>query len=351
MAGNVIPAAYPLPDPNAAQGGEAIKVALPAKLLAAANYLSSLARHGFEGIWNYSDDPCQRVAAFPAMPAIGSRGAHVACWPLAKYGNRTDLEVLAFGRYDGASGFVRFRSVKTGNTVTLALAAADGWTAVGALTVDCSAGDEYVEMYLAGDTADPVHIFTASGDFPTLSGALSAPTAATDPTPFDEDELAADEPWSSDASLALLENLGVYLGWISPVMTWSGIRNTSTGGAASYSLPEWDHAIPTPLHNGQLRDTMAWTIRTLSTNVSGADEAVVLTVGAEVAGLRGGVAVPGGAGQKVASGSIQPADVDGNGQDVRLFSGLDFPLAFLGVVGNRDITTAGLNSLALWGLG
>lgn len=345
---NTIPAVYPLPDPVDPQAGETIQQTFPAELLAAANYLSSLARFGFEGLWNVTDDICQRTAALPVMPAIGSRGAHVSIWPLAAYGVRTDLEVVAFGRRDGAAGTVRFRSVKTGNTVDLALPAANGYTAVGSLTVDCSAGDEWIEMYVAGDGVDPAHVFTASGDFPALAGALAAPSSASEPTPFDADELDADEPWSSDVSLALMDNLAIYLGWVCPVMTWSGTRNSTSAGA-SYTLPPWDHTMPIPLHSGQLRRLWPWTVRALATNVGGGDELVVYSLGTETGGERGAVTVSGPAGQKVRSTSAQPADIEADGSDVRLVRGLDYPVIFLGLF--PADSTAELNSFAAWGVG
>lgn len=347
---NIIPANYPRPDPGDAMAGEPIIEPVGQDLLDASNYFAAAPALRVSQGWDASDDPHTRVALFPVMPAVGSLGAHVAVWPVPAYGVRTDLEVLAYGRRDGAAGNIRFRSVATGDTATLALPGANGYTSVGTLTVDCSGGVDYVEIYLEGDGVDPSHVFYVYGDFPLLTGALPVPTVADEPTPLDEDELAADEPWSSDVSLALLDNLALFLAWNSVYFTWSGLQNTSSGSKASYSLPEWDHQVVTSVHRGQLRRELEWTARARVANVGGGSEGIVVRIGAQTGGEPDVIDVPGGAGAKTVSATFQPTDLGPDGREAREVAGVEHPMAFLTFDGDRAISTAELRSISVWGV-
>lgn len=348
---NTIPGTYPLPDPAETTAGEAIAIEQGQKALDASNWHAAAPCGRIDQCWNDLDDPCQRSAVMPAMPIVGAFGAHVARWPVAAYGNRTDLELLVYGRRDGAVGTVRFRSVNTGNTVDLALGPADGYSAVGALTLGFSIGRDWVEMYLAGDGAGgDVHVYTVHADFPALTGALAAPAAASDPTPFDGVELDADEPWSPDLNDFLRDNVEVFLGWLQPYLVWSGIQNTSTGSKASYSMPLWHHQVVTSVHPGALREGLAWTGRAAVTNVSGAAETVLVGVGPSDAEAsdKTVVDVPGPAGAKFATPDVQPSDVDERGRPQVFVAGMEHPVSFITLYSSAD--SADLNAIGLWGV-
>lgn len=346
---NAIPANYPRPDPGTIGAGEPVSDPPPQTLLTTMNWFSAAPVNRIAQGWNHTDDICRRRAAMPVMPAIGSKGSHVACWPVPAYGVRTDLEVCVFGHRDGATGTVRFRSVQTGDTVDLALGLADAWSAIGALTVDCSSGEDEVEMYLAGDTVADVHVFYANGDFPALVGALATPGTG-EPTPFDEDELGPDEPWSSDVSLAVLDNLEIYLGWLASYFTWSGVQNTSSGTKASYGMPAWNHQVISSVHRGQLRAELTWEAKLRAANLSGSDELVVFAIGGVEARGRSFATVAAPAGEKTVTVDLQPADIDAQGQELRGVAEVDHPLVFLTVFGDPSITTAELRSISIRGV-
>lgn len=346
---NGVPANYPRPDPGTVSAGEPVSDPPPQTLLNASNWFAAAPRASIAQPWNYTDDIVRRTAAFPVMPAIGSKGAHVACWPVPAYGVRTELEVYAFGRRDGASGNVRFRSVATGDTADLALGAADGWTSIGSITIDTTGGPDHVELYLEGDGVGAAHVYVAAADFPTITGSLGTPAAGA-PTPFDSAELEDDEPGSADITAAFRANLGLFLGWLQTYFCWSGVQNVTSGSKASYSMPEWDHQIITPVHRGQLRRGLTWTAEAQATNVGGGDEAVVLSIGAAETDDLLAIDVPGPAGRSVITETFQPADLDEDDNEVRFVEGVEHPLVFLTIYGDRDYTTAELESLVLYGV-
>lgn len=352
-----VPATYTAPEPGLYAPEEIVSEATsdgsPEALAMAAQYLAALNLPVVDQGWNDGDNPCRRSAAMPVMPAAGSYGTHVCVWRIPAYANRTSLDVAANAVRAGASGVVRFRSVTADDTVDLAIGAARGWVVGSGLTCDFTAGYEDVEMYVSGAGGSDTSVYSAHVDFPIMSSPMSAPSASDGYVPFDEAELDDDEPLSADAMERLRANVDELLTRQRVVWTWSGLVNTSAGGAAAQAMPTYPHSLIVPVHRGTTRRDRKVRVWVRSVNAGGSDLAVkVLARGRtpkmDDARIIGSVTVPAG----TASAAWFSADVRLPEELDFQAVGVDHPCVRLGVVPEPSTgakaSTAPIWSMSAW---
>lgn len=273
-----VPATYTAPDPGLYAPEEVVSESAaegkPETLAMAAQYLAALPLPLVDQGWNDGDNPCRRSAAMPVMPAAGSYGTHVCVWRVPAYANRTSIDVAANAIRAGASGTVRFRSVTADDTVDLAIGGARAWVVGTGLTCDFSAGYEDIEMYVSGAGGSDTSVYSAHVDFPAMSSPMSAPSSTDGYVPFDDAEVDDDEPLSADFMGRLRDNVDELLTRQRVVFAWSGLVNTSAGGAAAQAMPTYPHSILVPVHRGTTRRARKVRVWVRSINAGGSDLAV-----------------------------------------------------------------------------
>lgn len=152
-------------------------------------------------------------------------------------GLKCRVRSTAFG---GAGATVTWKSVNTGNTVTVALGAAAGWYDAAALLV-CSFGPGYDDVEVYCETAAGTLGITAMS---CIWDRLPSPLAAGSNggvIPIDDLEVAADRPLSHRLGRTMRASLEALAARQQVYAVWSGLEGIVTGGGidCSYANPGW----------------------------------------------------------------------------------------------------------------